>query len=67
MQNPKKAIAKAITGGVKSAPKKTINERMKSSDIVKPGYGENGRKLRKNYWKEQQEMASVSTLYKKKK
>ena len=59
MQNKKKAVAKAITGGVKSAPKKTINVPVKSSDIVKPGYGEMGRKLRKNYEKTEIKMASV--------
>jgi len=67
MQKPKKSVAKAISGGVKSSDKNTINVPVKPSDIVKPGYGENGRKLRKNYMKEQREMASVSTLYKKKK
>jgi hypothetical protein len=65
MQNPKKAIAKAITGGTKK-----YKEPKEGTDMgygYKVGYGENGRKLRKNYKKEQIEMASVSTLYKKKK
>jgi hypothetical protein len=51
----------------KQEPKKTINVPMKSSDIVKPGYGENGRKLRPNYEKEQVKMANEGGLYGKKK
>ena len=51
----------------KQEPKKTINVAVKSSDIVKPGYGETGKRLGKNYEKDQIKMASVSTTYKKKK
>jgi hypothetical protein len=57
MQKKKQSVAKAITGNVKSATKKTINVPMKSSDIVKPGYGEMGRKLRPNYEKTEIKMA----------
>lgn len=39
----------------------------KEEPIVKPGYGEMGRPLRKNYMQEQRKMAEVSTTYKKKK
>jgi len=45
--------------------KKTINVPVKSSDIVKPGYGEMGRKLRKNYEKTEIKMASVGKTKKK--
>ena len=39
----------------------------KQEPIVKKGYGEMGKPLRKNYEKTEREMAEVSTLYKKKK
>jgi len=45
--------------------KKTINVAVKSSDIVKPGYGEMGRKLRPNYEKSEIKMASVGKTKKK--
>lgn len=46
--------------------KKTINVPVKSSDIVKPGYGEMGKPLRKNYTKEQIKMAEAGGMYSKK-
>jgi hypothetical protein len=58
MQNKKKSVAKAITGAVKSAPKDGYKQ-MKPNDIVKPGYGEMGRKLRPNYEKSEIKMASA--------
>jgi len=50
---------------IKVKVKKTINEPVKSSDIVKPGYGEMGRKLRPNYEKSEIKMASVGKTKKK--
>lgn len=49
----------------KQEPKKTINVAVKSSDIVKPGYGEMGRKLRPNYEKTEIKMAEVGKPKKK--
>ena len=47
--------------------KKDGYKQMKPSEVVKPGKGEMGKPLRKNYMKEQVKMAEGSTLYKKKK
>ena len=51
--------------------KKTVDEDFdmdqdEQEPIVKPGYGEMGKPLRKGYMKEQVEMASASALGKKK-
>jgi hypothetical protein len=45
--------------------KNTINVKMNPDDIVKPGYGENGRPLADNYLKGQRELAAVGTKYEK--
>jgi hypothetical protein len=59
MPKAKRTVAQAITGN------KDGYKQMKPNDVVKPGYGEMGRKLRPNYEKTEIKMAEVGKPKKK--